>query len=217
MIIFSKLFIRCSQIILLILLAETGVSADAPQGQRGHAAGAAAMPHSSPSSHGQPVAHGAGSFMQHQQSTSHAAPVMHNNQSNWNRQSYFSNSGQGRHEEHHEHHEHHEHNVQFVPFIYYLNTYPAYDDDSYVYPDTEDSNNTYTASGSTETWVSAQGGEVPSNAVVNNNDNSGTTYYCRAAFDNNTYYGILVANEGCYAKTNSATILFNDYEVMVQP
>jgi hypothetical protein len=71
-----------------------------------------------------------------------------------------------------------------------------------------------------QSWVSAGNGQVPQGAVVNTDDQStnGPVYYCQAVYNNQTFSGVLVPNDGCYVQdeANSATIRLTTYEVLVE-
>jgi hypothetical protein len=67
-----------------------------------------------------------------------------------------------------------------------------------------------------ESWVAAENGDVPDNAVVNGNENNVTTYYCREEFNGKMYYGLLIPKDGCYVQEQSVTMKFENYDVMVQ-
>jgi hypothetical protein len=87
-------------------------------------------------------------------------------------------------------------------------------------PDDYDYSSEQAVSPPSQSWVAASNGQVPPGAVVNtNNPNSnGPTYYCQAVYDNQTFSGVLVPNDGCYVQdeTNGATIRLTTYEVLVE-
>lgn len=66
-----------------------------------------------------------------------------------------------------------------------------------------------------ETWVAAKNGDVPNNAVVNTSDNGKNTYYCQVQYLKNTFYGVLVPQDGCYVENSSVTMRFASYNVLV--
>lgn len=68
-----------------------------------------------------------------------------------------------------------------------------------------------------EEWIPVKNGDIPPNAIVNNQDDNGTTtYYCRAKLMNKINYGVLVPNDGCYIQSQSVTMRFTTYDVLVQ-
>jgi hypothetical protein len=99
-----------------------------------------------------------------------------------------------------------------------LSSYTIYNPPPYVYPASKYSAATPTSTTlpSNETWVSAENGNVPPKAVINNTDNGKSTYYCRANYMNQLTYGVLVANDGCYIETSSATMRFTTYDVLIK-
>jgi hypothetical protein len=137
-------------------------------------------------------------------------------------------------------HNNHNNNVnsEFFPFypVYPIVSpdYGYYDydsapasDDSYFggndsFYDSSDNNSAVSSSSSVAqypngNWVSADNGNVPNNAIVYNNTNTNgiSTYYCRADYNGQTYYGLLVPNEGCYVQDQTVSIRFNTYDVLV--
>jgi hypothetical protein len=119
----------------------------------------------------------------------------------------------------------------YLPSLFYSVLFPdeypyfdPYDDyDDYGYPGIYDSY--YPAPAATynhqyqqaaQSWVTAENGDVPDNAVVNGSENNVTTYYCREEFNGKMYYGLLIPKDGCYVQEQSATMKFDNYEVMVQ-
>lgn len=126
-------------------------------------------------------------------------------------------------------HDYHRHNRIFIaPSYIYFNSYPYYyksnEDDSYYYTTPSSSTNI-----NSETiyqsdmdnslpegnWVVASDGQVPDNAIIYNDVNNATTYYCRAIYRDQMYYGVLILNDACYIKDQSATIRFDQYDVLV--
>jgi hypothetical protein len=63
-------------------------------------------------------------------------------------------------------------------------------------------------------WVSTTNGSVPNYAIVYENTNP-PSYYCRAYYRGQLYYGTLVANDACYLKDQTVTIRMTTYSVLV--
>lgn len=144
----------------------------------------------------------------------------HNN--NWGQTNTSNNS---HHEE--EHHDHWQNNNSVPTYLYYYQT-PVYpyvptDDNSYFYSSSPDTETTYTGTTTempytlpTGIWVVASDGNVPDNALLYQTDaNNIPNYYCRSGYNNQTYYGVLIPNDGCYATDQGNSIKFNQYEVLV--
>lgn len=116
----------------------------------------------------------------------------------------------------------------FNPYYYYP-YYPDYNvsyPDDYAYSDNtgDENTNSYSTLSANdnqivpaENWVAASNGDVPANAEIYNDANGSTTYYCRSAYSNQEYYGVLVPQDGCYVNDQSVTLRFVNYEVLLNP
>ena len=83
--------------------------------------------------------------------------------------------------------------------------------------DNDQTSNDTTAntSPSNQVWLMSSKGQVPANAVIYSTDNGITTYYCRADYKGQVYYGELIPNDGCYVQDQSVTLRFDQYEVLL--
>ncbi|GEM_PF-5851890 len=142
-----------------------------------------------------------------------------------------SNQFQHPHDRDHDRDRKHFHGVPY--FFYYNNVYPFYynvpNDDSYYhttapsdnndnisgYEITSQPDNAYDGSLPEGIWVAASNGGVPGNAIVYQTNNNVDTYYCRAYYRDQMYYGVLTPDDACYIHDQSATIRFDQYEVLV--
>jgi hypothetical protein len=72
-------------------------------------------------------------------------------------------------------------------------------------------------------WVNAINGQVPPNAIAEqdsteeNNNANNVSYYCRAIYNEQIFYGELVPGDGCYVEDSAhqATIRLKDYQALV--
>lgn len=65
-------------------------------------------------------------------------------------------------------------------------------------------------------WVPFDNYNIPNNAVVYQDENGNSGYYCRALFNNQLYYGQFIPNDGCYSQDQGATIRFDKFDILVQ-
>ncbi len=106
-------------------------------------------------------------------------------------------------------------NVIYVPYIYYpysdyggapvnnyqTNYYNTSPPTSFSYPQGE--------------WVGSSNGSVPEYAIVYQNTGSQRIFYCRVDLENQTVYGFLVENDGCYINDNNGNkVRYDEYEVL---
>lgn len=143
---------------------------------------------------------------------------------NWNHHS--EGGGDARHWHHH--HDHHNWGNQTIITPFY-GVYPIWGPD-YIFPSASDSSYYYSGPGVNSSyedvnagpnqypnavWVAMDSGNVPNNAIVYRNENGISTYYCRANYRNEIYYGELIPNDACYIQDQYATIRFIAYDVLV--
>lgn len=117
---------------------------------------------------------------------------------------------------------HHDDDNGFVTFYPY-GFQPAYYDQSTISDDYTNQESTYDTTNASNpstagNWVYSQNGAVPNDAIPYQNQDGVTFYRCRAHINEQIYYGQLFLNDACYIEdgTNSATIRFDVYEVLVQ-
>ena len=113
-------------------------------------------------------------------------------------------------------------NNEFNPlFPIYPIVGPDYDYESVPFSDDSHDDDSYSSSDDATAqypngnWVSINNGNIPPYAIVYDNENGVSTYYCRAEYNGQTYYGQLIPNDGCYARDQATTIRFDTYEVLV--
>lgn len=158
----------------------------------------------------------------------------HHNNPSWNSANTWKQGNSGswhnnsnEHDEHHEHHEHDEHHGQTVIYYPYYPTVLYYDyyyvsppSNNYYSPNENYSNYTTVAPQDYPdgTWVDANNGSVPENAIAISNNNGNRQYYCRTTYNGAVYYGILNENDACYVNDtdNAVSIRFNTYQVLTQ-
>lgn len=64
-------------------------------------------------------------------------------------------------------------------------------------------------------WVSTENGNVPNNAIGYQDQDGNIVYYCRASYNGQLYYGVLIPDDGCYTQDQSTSIRFSTYEALV--
>lgn len=94
--------------------------------------------------------------------------------------------------------------------IIYFNGYPW--GNNYPYYNYNPNYYTYAA---TQIWVWSAVGEIPRNAVVYQNINGSSVYYCRVNLDNVLFSGVMVPNDGCYVQVGDQSIRYSNYQVLV--